>query len=75
MTNAASPAIAPQAQPVRGDFRFVHRLRVRWAEVDAQKVVFNGHYLTYLDVAISDYWRAVGLPYPDATGQIGRAHG
>ncbi len=48
------------------DFRFSHRLRVRWVEVDAQQVVFNGHYLTYLDVAISDYWRAVGLPYPDA---------
>jgi YbgC/YbaW family acyl-CoA thioester hydrolase len=48
------------------DFSFKHRLRVRWAEVDAQQVVFNGHYLTYLDVAISDYWREVGMPYPDA---------
>lgn len=48
------------------EFRFIHRLRVRWAEVDAQQVVFNGHYLIYLDVAISDYWRAVGLPYPEA---------
>ncbi|HIV72195.1 MAG TPA: GNAT family N-acetyltransferase [Candidatus Aquabacterium excrementipullorum] len=49
----------------REDFPFIHRLRVRWQEVDAQQVVFNGHYLTYLDVAISEYWRAVGLPYPD----------
>lgn len=48
------------------EFRFIHRLRVRWSEVDAQQVVFNGHYLNYLDVAISDYWRAVGLPYPEA---------
>jgi len=48
------------------DFSFNHRLRVRWVEVDAQQVVFNGHYLTYLDTAISDYWRAVGMPYPDA---------
>jgi YbgC/YbaW family acyl-CoA thioester hydrolase len=46
-------------------FAFTHRLRVRWAEVDPQQVVFNGHYLTYLDVAISEYWRAVGLPYPE----------
>jgi YbgC/YbaW family acyl-CoA thioester hydrolase len=53
------------------DFRFHHRLRVRWAEVDAQQVVFNGHYLTYLDVASSDYWRAVGLPYPEAFRQAG----
>ena len=47
------------------DFCFTHRLRVRWMEVDAQQVVFNGHYLTYLDVGISEYWRAVGLPYPE----------
>lgn len=47
------------------EFSFLHRLRVRWMEVDAQQVVFNGHYLTYLDVAISEYWRAVGLPYPE----------
>lgn len=53
------------------DFRFHHRLRVRWSEVDAQQVVFNGHYLNYLDVASSDYWRAVGLPYPDAFKQAG----
>ena len=48
------------------EFTFQHRLRVRWVEVDAQQVVFNGHYLTYLDTAIGDYWRVVGMPYPDA---------
>jgi len=39
-------------------------LRVRWAEVDMQKIVFNGHYLTYIDTAIAEYWREIGLPYP-----------
>ena len=29
----------------RTDFRCFHRLRVRWAEVDMQKIVFNAHYL------------------------------
>jgi acyl-CoA thioesterase FadM len=29
----------------RSQFRFFHRLRVRWAEVDLQKIVFNHHYL------------------------------
>ncbi len=53
------------------DFHFHHRLRVRWVEVDAQQVVFNGHYLTYLDVAVSEFWRVVGLPYPDATLHVG----
>jgi YbgC/YbaW family acyl-CoA thioester hydrolase len=46
------------------DFVCAHRLRVRWAEVDMQKIVFNGHYLTYIDTAIAEYWREIGLPYP-----------
>lgn len=49
----------------RDDFRCIHRLRVRWAEVDMQKVVFNGHYLTYIDTSIADYWREIGLEYPE----------
>src|SRR4051812_11265058 len=48
----------------RGDFTFVHTLRVRWAEVDRQDVVFNGHYFLYFDVAMAEYWRAIGFTYP-----------
>jgi len=48
----------------RTDFVCAPRLRVRWAEVDMQKIVFNGHYLTYIDTAVAEYWRAIGLPYP-----------
>lgn len=48
----------------REDYTCSHRLRVRWSEVDMQKVVFNGNYLNYIDVAIAEYWRAIGLPYP-----------
>ena len=55
----------------RPDFRLVHRLRVRWAEVDMQKIVFNAHYLMYFDTAITDYWRALGLPYEEAMLQLG----
>jgi YbgC/YbaW family acyl-CoA thioester hydrolase len=47
----------------RSDFRFAHRLRVRWVEVDMQKIVFNAHYLMYFDNAMGDYWRALALPY------------
>lgn len=50
---------------MRQDFRFIHRLRVRWAEVDRQGIVFNGHYLTYFDIGITEYYRALGYPYPD----------
>jgi acyl-CoA thioester hydrolase len=48
------------------DFRLRERLRVRWAETDWQGIVFNGHYLTYFDVAITEYWRAIGKPYPQS---------
>jgi len=41
------------------------QLRVRWAEVDMQKIVFNAHYLTFIDTAVAEYWRAIGLPYPE----------
>ncbi len=54
----------------RGDFTFCHPLRVRWAEVDRQGIVFNGNYLHYFDVGITEYWRAIGCPYPD--GLVGQ---
>jgi YbgC/YbaW family acyl-CoA thioester hydrolase len=57
--------------PQRSDFRLFHRLRVRWAEVDMQKIVFNGHYLMYFDTAMADYWRALAVPYEDAMHQLG----
>lgn len=47
----------------RRDFRFFDSLRVRWAEVDMQKIVFNGHYLMYMDTAVAGYWRAMAMPY------------
>ena len=53
------------------DFRHRVPLRVRWAEVDLQGVVFNGHYLTYCDVCITEYWREVGMAYPAAFVEMG----
>ncbi|OEC47538.1 MFS transporter [Pseudomonas sp. 1D4] len=50
--------------PDRNAFTFFHPLCVRWAEVDPQGIVFNGHYLTYADVAITEYFRALGVRYP-----------
>ncbi|HEV6963956.1 YbgC/FadM family acyl-CoA thioesterase [Roseateles sp.] len=55
----------------RTDFRHLEPLRVRWAEIDAQGIVFNGHYLTYLDTAISGYWRALALPYAETMTGLG----
>ena len=46
-------------------------MRVRWAEVDKQGIVFNGHYLMYFDVAITEYYRALGYPYPEGLARHG----
>jgi len=56
---------------LRRNYRFSHRLRVRWSEVDLQQIVFNGHYLNYFDSAISDYWRGLALPYQAAMQRLG----
>lgn len=53
------------------DFSFSHSLRVRWAEADMQGIVFNGHYLTYADVGITEYFRAMGQAYSGETGVNG----
>jgi acyl-CoA thioester hydrolase len=45
----------------RSDFRFTFPKRVRFAEVDAQAVVFNSRYLEYFDIGIVEYWRAAGI--------------
>ncbi len=55
----------------RSDFRLLDRLRVRWAEVDMQRIVFNGHYLTYVDTAMGAYWRAMALPYEQTMAMLG----
>jgi YbgC/YbaW family acyl-CoA thioester hydrolase len=55
----------------RSDFQLLDRLRVRWAEVDMQRIVFNGHYLTYVDTAMGAYWRAMALPYEQTMQMLG----
>lgn len=55
----------------RLDFRHLERLRVRWAEVDLQQIVFNGHYLMYFDTAVAGYWRAMAMPYQQTLAYLG----
>ncbi|SLM28140.1 conserved hypothetical protein [Desulfamplus magnetovallimortis] len=47
----------------RENFSFCHPFRIRYSEVDAQKVVFNAHYLTYFDTAITEYFRWLPFDY------------
>jgi acyl-CoA thioester hydrolase len=41
--------------------RFRYYLRVRFAECDAQRVVFNAHYGLYIEIATMEFVRAMGF--------------
>jgi len=49
---------------------FKYYLRVRYAECDAQKVVFNSRYAEYVDVGVSEYLRAAGVFGSFITGAL-----
>lgn len=45
----------------RDGFAFSTRFKVRYAEIDGQKIVFNSRYLEYADHAVEEFWRWSGL--------------
>lgn len=47
----------------KSDFKFFFPFRVRYAETDAQSIVFYAHYLTYFDTAINEYLRYLPFNY------------
>ena len=47
----------------KSDFRFSFPFRVRYSEIDGQQIVFNAHYLTYFDTAITEYFRTLPHDY------------
>jgi len=48
---------------------FTHRIRVRYAECDAQGVVFNAHYYAYFDLLMTELWRENIGPYDEMVAQ------
>ncbi len=44
---------------------FCYLLRVRYSECDAQKVVFNGRYVDYIDIACTEFMRSIWGNYND----------
>ena len=52
---------------MRPGFAFSTRFKVRYPEVDAQRIVYNSRYLEYVDVAISEFWPWTGM---EALGPI-----
>ena len=53
------------------NFRFSHKQRVGWSEVDAHKVVLHAHFQKYFDAAEAEYWRTLSLPYDQTMAQLG----
>jgi acyl-CoA thioester hydrolase len=47
----------------RDGFDHFTQFRVRYSEIDAQGIVYNAHYLTYFDVTITEYLRALAYDY------------
>lgn len=47
------------------EYHFSYPLRVRYAEVDPQEIVFNSRYMEYCDAAATEYLRAAGFPPHD----------
>ncbi len=48
------------ARQVSNEQPFRYLLRVRYGECDAQKVVFNARYGDYIDLAVTEFFRALG---------------
>ncbi|WP_169542994.1 acyl-CoA thioesterase [Sneathiella aquimaris] len=55
----------------REDFGFFFDFRVRYSEIDGQGIVFNAHYLTYFDTAITEYLRRPDFNYSEFVKQSG----
>lgn len=47
-------------------FAVLHDVRVRYNEIDAQGIVFNGNYLIYADIGVTELFRALGEGQPGA---------
>jgi acyl-CoA thioester hydrolase len=45
--------------------------RVRWRDVDVMGVVHYGNYLRFMEAAESEFFRALGFPYPVLSEQYG----
>ena len=44
--------------------------RVRWGDVDAARIIFYGAYIRFFEIAETELFRAVGLPYGIAFDEL-----
>jgi acyl-CoA thioester hydrolase len=55
----------------REDFKFFHRFRIRYSEIDGQGILYNAHYLTFFDQGITEYLRNLPYAYKAETARSG----
>jgi acyl-CoA thioester hydrolase len=55
----------------KSDFSFRWPTKIRYSEIDAQRIVFNAHYLTFYDTAITEYLAATGFDHRSFMRSIG----
>ena len=51
---------------------FRHHLRVRYAEIDLQAIVYNAHYLTYFDIGVHEFFRSLPYDYTEIGKETGK---
>ena len=56
---------------MRQECIFFCPIRVRYAEVDQQGIVYNGNYMVYTDVAFAEFMRHKGHPYKRFVSETG----
>lgn len=44
--------------------------RVRWGDVDAARIIFYGAYIRFFEIAETELFRAIGLPYGRAFDEL-----
>ena len=59
-------SLHPSRDPA--DYRYVHRVRTRFAETDAMGIIHHAAYLPYLEEARVAYLRTLGHPYDEVRG-------
>jgi len=55
-----------EAEKTTGNDWFAVEVRVRYQETDAMGVVYHGNYLTWFEIARTEWTRARGVPYGEA---------
>src|ERR687890_1225889 len=58
------------SQTVQESWKFRIEDRVRWGDVDAARIIFYGAYIRFFEIAETELFRAVGLPYGDVFDEL-----